>query len=145
MHYHIYCNIKNMAQNHLLALDEFKKRLSAYCDISLHTSTSLLFQKELNRHNHQFVYIQNGVSSYSSEQFSEYINNLQLGGKSTVHVVIGFSEVAFYEALSNLTDYATPDYFSLTSCNLSTATKTLLFYEQLYRGYTILQGKTYHK
>lgn len=145
MHYHIYCNTKNMPSNHLLALDEFQKRLSAYCDITLHTSTLLIFPKELNHHNHQFVYIQNGVSTYSSEQFSEYLNNLQLSGKSTIHVIIGYNETSFYEALSTITNYTAPDYFSLTNCNLSSATKTLLFYEQLYRGYTILQGKTYHK
>lgn len=145
MHYHIYCNAKHMAHNHLLALEEFQKRLSAYCETTLHTSLSLTFPKEMNSHNHQCIYIQNGISSYSSEHFSEYINTLQISGQSIVHVIIGYSETEFYEALSTITDYSTPTYLSLTNCNLSSATKTLLFYEQLYRGYTILIGKTYHK
>lgn len=145
MHYHIYCNTKNMPHNHLLALKEFEKRLSAYCETTFHANISLSFPKECNRHNHQFIYIQNGISSYSSEQFANYINTLQLSGKSTTHVIIGYPESVFYEALSTVADCDSPAYLSLTNYNLSGKTKTLLFYEQLYRGYTILQGKTYHK
>lgn len=145
MHYHIYCNLKSMNRNHLLAIEEFTKRLSAYCETTLHTNVALSFTKDIHRNNHHFVYVNNGPSSYSSEEFSEYINTLQHSGKSTVHIIIGYDESCFYHALSAVADYDTPTYLSLTNCHLSSETKTLLFYEQLYRGYTILQGKTYHK
>lgn len=145
MHYHIYCNTKTMHSNHFLAIEEFKKRLSAYCETTLHTDTTLFFPKDITTHNHHFIYIKKGLSSYSSEQFSDCVNQLQLSGKSTIHVVIGFDEVTFYDALGHVTSYDTPLSLSLTNSNLSNETKTLLFYEQLYRGYTILQGKTYHK
>ncbi len=145
MHYHIYCNTKSMNPNHNLAIGEFKKRLSAYCETTLHANTSLMFPKEITTNNHYFLYIQKGISSYTSEQFSDCIKQIQLSGKSIIHVVIGFDETTFYSAMATLTNYDTPLALSLTNSSLSNETKTLLFYEQLYRGYTILQGKTYHK
>lgn len=145
MHYHIYCNCKNISRNHLLAIEEFKKRLSAYCETTLHSNTTLHFSKEINQNNHHFILIQNGPSTYSSEQFADCIHHLQHSGKSTIHVIIGYDEATFFDAIPHVTGYDTPTYFSLTNSMLNTSTKTLLFYEQLYRGYTILQGKTYHK
>lgn len=145
MHYHIYCNTKNINTNHSLAIQEFKKRLSAYCEITLHQNLSISFPKDIHSRNHYFIFLQSGVSSLSSEEFANCIHTLQHTGKSTIHVVIGYDENTFYTALSSIPNYDAPLYISLTCSNLSNETKTLLFYEQLYRGYTILQGKTYHK
>lgn len=145
MHYHIYCKEKGISSNYHAAISEFEKRLSAYCNTTLHADTSLSFPKEITPANHHFIYIRNGLSTYSSKEFSECINKLQQSGKSTFHVVIGFTENEFYEALSPLANYDIPLSFSLTRSSLSWKTLTLLFYEQLYRSYTILQGKTYHK
>ena len=145
MHYHIYCNNKNISTHHLSAIEEFQKRLSAYCETTLHVHISLALPKDLNPTNHHFLFIQSGISTYTSEQFADYINTLQHSGQSTIHVIIGYDESSFYDAISHNADYNIPTYLSLTNCSLSPDTKTLLFYEQLYRGYTILQGKTYHK
>ena len=145
MHYHIYCNQKKLNTNHQSAIEEFQKRLSAYCETTLHINSSLIFPKDINVHNHDFIYINNGISSYSSEEFATFINTCLHNGKSTLHIIIGYNETEFYDAFDASKDYATPSYLSLTNCNLSTDTKTLLFFEQLYRAYTILQGKTYHK
>lgn len=144
MHYHIYCNIKNCSKNYQDAIKEFTKRLSAYCDISLHTGTTLEFPKDCNANNHQFIRIVTGPSSYSSEEFAEYIQTLQQSGKSIVHIVVGFSKELFQSAIEEFIDCSC-EQFSITNYNLPAKTVALLFYEQLYRGYTILQGKTYHK
>ncbi len=145
MHYHIYCNQKNVSNHHALAWKEYQKRLSAYCETSLHLETSLQFTKELQKKNHLLVVLQNGPSTESSEQFANRISQLQSNGKSTIHVCIGYDEGTVCTALSTLTEYDTPMFFSISNSSLSTPTKTLFFYEQLYRAYTILQGKTYHK
>ena len=145
MHYHIYCNCKNISKHHLLAMEEFEKRLSAYCETTLHSDTILRFAKEINVSNHSFILIQNGPSTYSSEEFANYIQHIQNSGKSTIHVIIGYDEATFYDAIAHVTSFDIPATFSLTNSRLSIDTKALLFYEQLYRGYTILQGKTYHK
>ena len=145
MKYHIYCNIKTQKDYYADAILEFEKRLSAYCSTDLHISSTLEFPKELNTNNHSFILIRGGISTYSSEEFSQALNDLQHSGKSFVHVVIGFDEYEFYTALSNYQKLPEPTKLSLTRNNLSNETLTLLFYEQLYRAYTILQGKTYHK
>ena len=144
MHYHVYCNIKNCNGNYQDAIKEFTKRLSAYCDITFHPGTTLTFPNDCNANNHQFIRITNGISSYSSEEFAGYIQTLQQSGKSTVHIVIGYSKEIFQNAMTNFTDCKC-EYFSITNNSLPSKTITLLLYEQLYRGYTILQGKTYHK
>ncbi len=145
MHYHIYCNTKNMNKNHLLAIQEFQKRLSAYCDTTLHTGLSLDIPTESQVKNHHFIFLQEGISSDSSEDFSRRIHVLQHTGTSTVHVIIGYNEKTFFTALPTSEVFQNINYISFTCLSLSNETQTLLFYEQLYRGYTILQGKTYHK
>jgi len=145
MRYHIYCNQKSITHNHLLAIEEFGKRLSAYCEIYLHTDMSLQLPKEINHKSHQILLLQSGISTYSSDDFAKCINNMQLQGKSTIHVIIGYSEIQLYHALPKNSDYSNLTYLSLSNSTLTTQTSSLLFYEQLYRAYTILQGKTYHK
>lgn len=145
MHYHIYCKEKAIEENHREAIAEFEKRLSAYCETDIEVRTSLSFAREVSGLNHHFIYVNNGPSTYSSEEFADFVKELQLSGKSKVHIIIGYTEEELYEALNMVTDYEMPKYISLTRCSLSLKTQTLLFYEQLYRAYTILQGKTYHK
>lgn len=145
MHYHIYCNQKAIHLNHLAAITEFEKRLSAYCSTTFHLHTLLTFPRELHKSNHHFIFIGSNSSTCSSEEFAKYLNQLQHSGKSTIHVIIGFTDTDFYNALDLVADYDLPTWLSLTRSHLSKETLTLLFYEQLYRGYTILQGKTYHK
>ncbi|MBQ9983137.1 MAG: 23S rRNA (pseudouridine(1915)-N(3))-methyltransferase RlmH [Lachnospiraceae bacterium] len=145
MHYHIYCNTKHIHSNHTLALEEFKKRLSAYCETTLHTSSVLQLPKEMNPDKHHFILIHRGHSTHTSEEWATKINALQHSGKSTIHILIGYDETVLYDMVSNMHQYGLPTRLSLSNSSLSIDTTTLLFYEQLYRGYTILQGKTYHK
>lgn len=145
MHYHIYCNLKTMDICRQNAIQEFEKRLSAYCSTTLHPALSLSFPKDTKEANHLFLYIRTGPSTYSSEEFADFLKDIQHSGKSYVHIIIGYSETAFYDALAPLPDSISPLTLSLTGSCLSLETITLLFYEQLYRAYTILQGKTYHK
>lgn len=145
MHYHIYCKTKAFGINYQEALSEFSKRLSAYCDISLHLDNRLQFSKGIKPGNHQFFQVVSGPSTYSSEEFAKKISMLQQSGKSNIHILVGFTGNECVEAFSILSDCGFPDSFSLTKCSLPAETLTLLLCEQLYRGYTILQGKTYHK
>ena len=145
MHYHIYCNLKTMDICHQNAIHEFEKRLSAYCNTTLHLTLSLSFPKDTKENNHLFLYISTGPSTYSSEEFADFLKNIQHSRKSFVHIIIGYSESTLYDALKALPDNISPLTLSLTRSSLSYETITLLFYEQLYRAHTILQGKTYHK
>ncbi len=145
MHYHIYCKTRAFDSNYQEAVSEFTKRLSAYCDITLHLDNRLQFPKSIKPGNHQFFQVISGPSTYSSEEFAQKIAMLQQSGKSNIHILIDFTGEECIEALSVCPDCEFPDSFCLTKCSLPAKTLTLLLYEQLYRGYTILQGKTYHK
>lgn len=145
MNYHIYCKEKFISDNYKAAIAEFEKRLSAYCEVSLYISETLSVSKDIAANNHHFIIVTSGKSTYSSEEFSELIKELQLSGKSNVHIFIGYSEVEFYEVFSSFKDIDTPRFLSITASSLPVQTIGLLFCEQLYRAYTILQGKTYHK
>lgn len=145
MHYYIYCNSKTFGVNYQDAISEFTKRLSAYCDTTFLLQKNLYFPRDLTSNNNQFFQMVPGPSTYSSEEFARVIDSLQQSGKSNVHIIIGFSEEELYNALPALSDDTSPVRFSFTKCQLPAATLALLFYEQLYRGYTILHGKTYHK
>ncbi|MDD5998669.1 MAG: 23S rRNA (pseudouridine(1915)-N(3))-methyltransferase RlmH [Lachnospiraceae bacterium] len=145
MTYHIYCNQKSIRTHYVEAIAEFTKRLSAYCSTQLHCADNLSEFYLEYKANHALLWIQSGPSSYTSEEFASFINALQQQGSSTVHILIGYSTDelnALYEQLGYDTSVT---FLSLTSFQLSTETIGLMCYEQLYRAYTILQGKTYHK
>lgn len=134
-----------MSAHHTEAIQEFTKRLMSYCEATLIVSPNLSFKDSMPETNHQILIVTNGPSTYSSEEFSGYINKLQLSGKSNLHVFIGFSDDDIYNALSYDSPLFPADYISITKSSLSAETLSVLFFEQLYRAYTILQGKTYHK
>ncbi len=145
MHYHIYCKTKSLNKNYLAAITEFQKRLSAYCDTTLHTDCNIQFSQSIHENNHHILFIEKNVSSHTSEDFAQYINTLMHSGKSNVHIFVGYNVNELLEALSSTDAYPIPTYISVTNLNLSHETILLMLHEQLYRGYTILQGKTYHK
>lgn len=145
MRYHIYCNIHNLPANHNAAAKEFTKRLQAYCNTVLHPMPVLDLSKDILGKHHHILFLTDGPSTYSSEEFASCIGNLPLKGISTVHVLIGFPKQAFYEAVLSWPSQPEPDFISLGPAALSCESITILFLEQLYRSYTILQGKTYHK
>ena len=145
MRYHVYCNLKSISDHKKAAISEFEKRLTGYCDITLTCLSSLFLPKDTGKKHHHILFLDTGLSTYSSESFAKYLQQLPLSGISTLHVLIGFNESDIYKALESVSEFSMPERLALSPANLSTETSTLLFYEQLYRGYTILAGKTYHK
>lgn len=145
MTYHIYCNTKSISSNYSDAIAEFTKRLSAYCTTNLHCTDNLSDCYTVYKTSHAIVWIQSSPSSYTSEEFATWINNLQQQGSSTVHILIGYSTEILNALYEQIGYDAAFTFLSLTSFQLSIETLSLMCYEQLYRAYTILQGKTYHK
>lgn len=133
MNYYIYINEKSISNNLTSAMQEYIKRLSAYSNVYLNTSPKLELNRDIDKEGHHVLVIDKGISTDSSESFAEYINGLQLSGISNLHVIIGYGELAAY------------DRISISAVSLCTETTALIFLEQLYRAYTIIHGKTYHK
>lgn len=145
MHFFIYCQSESFDRNYKKAIDEFTKRLCAYCSSTLHLSQDLSFPRDCSKENHLFFQVLSGNSTYTSEEFALKIRDLQQSGKSNIHICIGYTTTEFYEALQAIKYHEPINSFSLTSFTLPNEAITLMLFEQLYRGYTILQGKTYHK
>ncbi|MCR5700950.1 MAG: 23S rRNA (pseudouridine(1915)-N(3))-methyltransferase RlmH [Lachnospiraceae bacterium] len=140
MKYEIYCNTKSISKNSKLAADEFIKRLSAYCKVTVKNKKDKLPNINLDKEGCLLLAINNGPSTLSSEELSTYISDIQLNGISTVYVAVGYDP----EDIKKLTtDKIKP--LSIINTNLSNETTLILTLEQIYRAYTIIQGKTYHK
>ena len=144
MQYNFYCNEKKINHNHSMAVAEFVKRLSPYCSVTINTVKALNLKSDFKKNGHYYFILTSGESTYSSVDFSKYIDNLQINGFSTVHIFIGYPEKAF-DTLGLWETSNSFEKISLFSSSLSNETALILFLEQLYRSYTIIHGKTYHK
>ena len=149
MQYIIYCNERKFNKNHQLSITEFIKRLSPYCTITFNVGVNPHITNDLNKMGHHCIILTINPSTYSSVDFSKYIENLQINGYSTIHVFIGFQEISIRNILTDSIPendfFSKVDIMSLSQSSLSNQTSAVLFLEQIYRGYTIIQGKTYHK
>ncbi len=142
MHYFIYCNQKKISPLHRETILEYKKRLSSYCDIHLVLSPRKLIPDNYTERNHEILLIEKGTSTYSSEEFASYLQKYEHSGKSNLHIYIGYPEAEIRSAFSSQKEYST---LAITKSDMSNETLCAIIYEQIYRAYTILQGKTYHK
>lgn len=143
MHYNVFVNQKNIEENYREAIGEYTKRLSAYCDIRIMEGVNQDILSGCSRDNSHFFCLTRKPSDYDSVEFAKEIDELQRSGKSNVSFFIGFPDEIIYRLREKIGGEI--ESFSLSNCSLSVETQTVLLVEQLYRGYTILQGKTYHK
>ena len=144
MKYNIYINNEKIASNHLMAVKEYIKRLSPYCTITINEIKNPPFPNASGRSYQGTWLLEKGISTHSSTYFSKTIEKCQLSGTSTINVFIGYSR-SDISTLNDINNESSIMYLSLSAADLSIQTTTVLFLEQLYRGYTIIHGKTYHK
>lgn len=76
---------------------------------------------------------------YSSPEFSEYINRLLLSGRQQVKFLIG-GPYGFSPEIYQRSNYT----ISLSKMTFSHQMIRLVFLEQLYRAFTIINGMPYH-
>lgn len=89
----------------------------------------------------EFVILLDLHGSYmSSEEFSSYLNNLFINGKSTITFVIGGS-LGVSKELVERSNYR----FKLSPLTFPHQLVRILLVEQIYRAFTIIKGSTYHK
>lgn len=144
MKYNIYINSEKLTSNHLMAAKEYIKRLSPYCAITINDNKKPPFSNSAVKPDHGSWFIEKGISTHSSTDFSKAIEACQLSGISTINIYVGYpkSDLSVLDHLNN--EYSIMR-LSLSATDLSIQTATVILLEQLYRGYTIIHGKTYHK
>ncbi len=139
MKINIYVKKENINKFYKDSLQEYYKRFSSICKINLtnYKKSDEFFKKIKNSH-HTF-FICNEFDSISSEDLAENIKKITLNGISTINFIILEEKVRNFDLEDNFSNFA----ISKMEMNLG-LTLTIL-YEQIYRSFTIIDGRTYHK
>jgi 23S rRNA (pseudouridine1915-N3)-methyltransferase len=136
-------------------IDDYQKRLSFYIKFELEILPDIKNVKNFSEsqqkekegelilskvgQNDALVLLDEKGKSYSSVEFSEFLQKKMNAGLKTLVFVIGgpygFSETVYQKAQGKL---------SLSAMTFSHQMVRLFFIEQLYRGFTILKGEPYH-
>ena len=141
------------------AIEEYDKRLKRYASMSLielkdeavpdnlsDSEKILVLKKEGQR---IIEKIPNGSyvvalcvegKQISSEELSEFINNSALAGKSHITFIIGGS-LGLSDEVKNRADFK----LSFSKMTFPHRLMKVILMEQIYRAFTIIEGKTYHK
>ncbi len=141
------------------ALDEYAKRLSAYCkfevvevkdektpDSPSTREKQLVLEKEGERISAKIPQGAAVVSlcvegkQMTSERFAELISGYSIRGISKIAFIIGGS-FGLDEKIKALSDVR----LSFSEMTFPHMLMRVILAEQLYRGFTITEGKTYHK
>ncbi|MGK4118230.1 23S rRNA (pseudouridine(1915)-N(3))-methyltransferase RlmH [Lysinibacillus capsici] len=114
-------------------IKEYEKRLSRYGKFKIEQFKD---QEQLNRKLSSKTYkigITISKDVCSSEQLAEQIDMLGTAGKSDITFILGNSSLELNQTIS-----ITPMYIEL-------GIQALIFTEQIYRAYRIIQNEPYHK
>lgn len=141
------------------AMEEYAKRLSAYCKFEVvevkdektpENPTDVEKNAVLDREAERIMEkIPKGAKVISlcvegkqmtSEKFAELINSSTVGGVSHIVFVIGGS-MGLSENIKSLSEYR----LSFSQMTFPHMLMRVILAEQIYRGFTIISGKTYHK
>lgn len=138
------------------AIEEFKKRLGAYCSLSLievpaqELKDENLNQKYMNIEGQKILsYIKPDAyvitleilgKSLSSEEFAQKIKNLSQEGYNEVVFVIGGAN-GLSKEVSDRADYK----LSFSKMTFTHQLIRIFLYEQIYRAFKIINNESYHR
>lgn len=138
------------------AIEEYKKRLQAFCKLEiielkeykLLKENSQEIQTALDIEGKEIIKKIKGYSialaingnSFDSVALSKHIENLQLKGNSQLSMIIGSSYGLSNEVLNKV-----DEKLSFSKLTFPHQLMRVILLEQLYRCFTITKGKSYHK
>ena len=141
------------------AVSEYSKRLSKYCKLDIievpdekaPETMSLAEQEAVKKKEGQSIskHIKNDTyvialaidgKMLSSEDFSDFINDLGIRGKSNIAFIIGGS-LGLSDEILRRADYK----LSFSPMTFPHQLMRVILLEQIYRGFKIMRGETYHK
>ena len=148
--------VGNLKENYWKeAIEEYKKRISPYAKLNIievkesaygTSEKDILIAKSqeaesIKKHLAGYVIaLEIGGKNFSSEEFAHNFQTLLNQGNSTITFLIGGS----YGLDKNLSDSANLK-LSFSKFTFPHQLMRVVLVEQLYRAFTILNGKTYHK
>lgn len=110
------------------AVKEYTKRLSPYTKIEYKLAKNL---KNAIPTNAYVISVHTKGDTISSEQLAEKINHLTIHGNSHIVFVLG--------------EYSSNDSLALSKMEMDNNITTMILYEQIYRAFSIIHGRPYHK
>lgn len=138
------------------AINEYKKRLSAFCKFNIIELKEINFSKVSNSEIEKIKELEgkeiisnlkkNNVllslkgKEYSSEELANFISNKQTNGLSELTFVIGGSY-----GVSGEVEKEIQEKISFSKLTFPHQLMRVIFLEQIYRAFTILNNKSYHK
>ena len=140
MNIDICINTKKPSPNMKAAMEEYAKRLSAYCKIKLNylplqqQKLQEMIRDTLSREHSTAYRITQGTSDFSSEEFAARLDSMGIQGISHISFFIGYPECE--SSIPSL---------SLTQITMSDMLTGVVLCEQLYRSYRIIHDQPYHK
>lgn len=141
------------------AISEYSKRLSRYCRFEIVEVKDEKTPEKFSQHEKEMILAREGEriiakipqnakiislcvegKQFSSEKFSELISENALNGTSHIVFVIGGSM-----GLSDEVKRMSSLRLSFSEMTFPHMLMRVILAEQIYRGFTIIEGKTYHK
>ena len=138
------------------AVNEYKKRLSAFCKLEIVEAKEYKLLKE-NNQEIMLAKVTEGKdilkkikgyaiplcidgNKYTSEKFAEHISSLASKGNSTLTFIIGGSH-----GLSDEVINSGKEKLSFSDFTFPHQLMRVILLEQIYRAFSIINGKNYHK
>lgn len=141
------------------AIDEYSKRLSRYCRFEIIEVKDEKTPERFSQHEKELILEREGEriisklpqnakiislcvegKQFSSEQFSELIDKATVDGTSRIVFIIGGS-MGLCDKVKKMSDLR----LSFSEMTFPHMLMRVILAEQIYRGFTIIEGKTYHK
>jgi len=141
------------------AVEEYSKRLSKYCKLDIIEVADEKAPENMSRAEEEAVKQKEGQAilkhvkndtyvvalaidgkMLSSEDFSQFINDLGIRGKSNIAFIIGGS-LGLSDEVLRRADYK----LSFSPMTFPHQLMRVILLEQIYRGYKIMRGEVYHK
>lgn len=138
------------------AVSEYSKRLKAFCNFNIielkevnfssptlseiekiKTEEGKLIVSKLKKNN---ILLSIGGKEFSSTEFADFLKHKQTGGISELNFVIGGSY-----GVSSEVENACKEKISFSKLTFPHQLMRVIFCEQIYRAFTILNNKGYHK
>lgn len=138
------------------AIQEYKKRLQSFCKLEITELKEYKFTKEnpqeislalasegkeiLKKIKGYVIALAINGKNYSSEELSKHIEQLGVSGNSQITFIIGSSYGLSKEVLDNVNEK-----LSFSKLTFPHQLMRVILLEQIYRAFTIINGKNYHK
>lgn len=129
-----------------LGIDEYRKRLRRYADVSLHTDAKDRGKKKNSEHLLEKsegavrIVLDERGEAWTTAQFAKRVENWQLDGVKNVALLIGGAD-GHDAGLRDKADHV----LCLSSFTLQHELALVVLLEQIYRVHTVLRGEPYHR